>query len=146
MDPHSPEFQTYGKILEDHRALKALLQQIDDALTGKTAPIAEVSDLLARLGDHLVKHFALEEHGGYFAEALLRAPQLVAKANELLAQHPKMSTQARDLVDLSPVQDSDRWWQETRQRSTLQDRATKHERHEDQLLQEAYTQDIGSHD
>ncbi len=147
MDPHSPEFQTYGKILEDHRALKALLQQIDDALTGKTAPIAEVSDLLARLGDHLVKHFALEEHGGYFAEALLRAPQLVAKANELLAQHPKMSTQARDLVDLSPVQDSDRWWQETRQRfDAFKTELLKHERHEDQLLQEAYTQDIGSHD
>ena len=147
MDPHSPEFQAYGRILEDHLALKKLMQQIDDALASHTATVAAVSDLLARLGDNLVKHFALEEEGGYFAEALLRSPQLLAKANDLLTQHPKMCTLARDLVDISPVQDNERWWQETRQRfQAFKAELLKHERNEDQLLQEAYTQDLGSHD
>lgn len=143
----SPKSVTYSKVLEDHRALKALLQQIESALAGQTATIAEVGDLLARLGDDLVKHFALEEDGGYFSEAMLRAPQLLAKANELVAQHPKMCTLARDLVDLGPVQKSDDWWQETRRRfQAFKAELLKHERHEDQLIQEAYNQDLGSHD
>lgn len=147
MDPGLPKSGPYGRILEDHLALKALLQQIETALTGKTATIAEVSDLLARLGDDLVKHFALEEDGGYFSEAVLRAPQLLSKANELMAQHPKMCTLARDLVDLGPAQQGDQWWQETRQRfQAFKTELLKHERREDQLLLEAYTQDLGAHD
>ena len=147
MDPDSPKPGNYGKILEEHLALQTPPQQIARALASQTASIAEVSDLLAKLGDDLVKHFALEEDGGYFSEALLRAPQLLAKANELVAQHPKMCTLARDLVDLGPVQKGDQWWQETRQRfQAFKTELLKHERHEDQLLQEAYTQDLGSHD
>jgi hypothetical protein len=58
-----------------------------------------------------------------------------------------MCTLARDLVDLGPVQKGDPWWQETRQRfQAFKTELLKHERHEDQLLQEAYTQDLGSHD
>ena len=148
MDSQSPEFKAYQEILEGHRELKALLQEIDDALAARTATIAAVSDLLARLGDKLIKHFALEEGEGYFSAALLNAPQLIAKANELLAQHPKMCTQARTMAEnLTSGTDSDRWWQETHQRfQAFRAELLKHERNEDKLLQEAYTQDIGSHD
>jgi len=148
MDPHSAVFKAYQHILEEHRALKDLLRTIDEALERRTATIAEVSHLLARLGDQLVKHFALEEDGGYFADALVHAPQLVARANELLAQHPKMCTGAKQvLVTLQPGQTDEHWWRETRQRFlAFRVELLKHERQEDKLLQEAYTQDIGSHD
>jgi hemerythrin len=148
MDSHSPDIAAYEAVLEGHRTLRGLIGQIDEALAKKTATIAEVSDLLARLGDQLIKHFALEEEGGYFAEALTHAPQLVARANALLAQHPKMHDQARSLiVDLMPDQGRDQWWQETGARfQAFKAELLKHERHEDTLLQEAYTQDLGSHD
>lgn len=139
---------TYEKIREDHRTLKDLLGRIDQLLADRTRTIAEVGDLLAQLGDLLVKHFALEEEGGYFAELMLRAPQLVVRANELMAQHPKMCTRARDLVvQFQAGQNPDDWWQETRRRfDAFQDELLKHEKNEDGLLQEAYTQDIGAHD
>jgi hypothetical protein len=97
----------------------------------------------------LTKHFALEEDGGYFVEALHHAPQLISKANQLLAQHPKICTQAQHLVgDLQNRNSfSKDWWDETRARfCEFRDELLKHEKHENGLLQEAYGQDIGSHD
>jgi len=148
MDLDSPEYKAYQSILEAHRDLKALVRQIDEALAARTRTIVELSRLLARLGDRLVKHFAMEEDGGYFAEALTHAPQLVARANALLAQHPMMCTQAKALlIDLQSTRGQEEWWEETSQRfRAFKAELLKHEMREDKLLQEAYTQDIGSHD
>ena len=69
---HSANSPNYERVLADHRALKDLLARIDRALAERTASIDSVSDLLAKLGDRLVRHFSMEEDGGYFAEALTR--------------------------------------------------------------------------
>lgn len=148
MDPNSPEFKAYQNLLEAHRGLKALIREIDEALGAQTRSIVEVSRLVARLGDQLVKHFAMEEDGGYFADALTHAPQLIARANALLAQHPMMRTQAKTiLVDLGSAEGQEHWWEETTQRfRAFKAELLRHEMREDKLLQEAYLQDIGSHD
>ncbi len=105
--------------------------------------------MLGQLGDRLVKHFTCEEDGGYFADALLHAPQLVSKANALLAQHPKMCTQAKSLaVDLqaSRVASVD-WWAHTAALfRAFRDELLRHEKQENMLLQEAYQRDIGTTD
>ena len=150
MNTESPEHRAYRAILAQHQELKALLARIDHALAERKATILEVGDLLAQLGDRLVKHFATEEEGGYFAEALAHAPQLISKANQLLAQHPKMRTQAQQIV--VELQDpdaggADAWWEETSRRfRTFREELLKHESRENALLQEAYSRDIGSHD
>jgi uncharacterized protein YyaL (SSP411 family) len=148
MQHDSPEFQKYQKLLDDHRALKTLLGQIDQALTRRETGIPAVSKLLGELGDRLVKHFAVEEKEGYFADILLHAPQLVARANELMAQHPKMCTAADTLLQLSAAEENaESWWQTTRQRfEAFRRELLLHEKSEDGLLQEAFSQDIGSHD
>ncbi len=150
MNAESPEHQAYRAILAQHQELKALLARIDDALAARKATIPEVGDLLGQLGDRLVKHFATEEDGGYFAEALAHAPQLVSKANQLLAQHPKMRTQAQRFVvelDGPGAGGADAWWEETSRRfRAFREELLKHETRENALLQEAYSRDIGSHD
>ena len=148
MPSESPEMKHHQKLLEDHQALKDLLARIEQALQQRDLPISEVGTLLGELGDRLVKHFELEEQGGYFAEALLQAPRLVARANELLAQHPKMCTQANSLLQLAGAEESaDQWWQETGKRFlAFKEEVMKHESKEDSLLQEAYHQDIGAND
>jgi hypothetical protein len=141
--PH-PDFD---KVLEEHKAVKELLERVDRALSERTASIAEAGDLLAALGDRLVKHFALEEEGDYFADAVMRSPQLIARANDLMAQHPKMCTAVRDLAEVSTRLDPAAWWEETSQRfARFKVELLRHERLEDGLLQEAYNQDIGSSD
>ena len=144
----SPEPKDYHQVLEQHQAMKALLSRLDKLLKQETTAVDEVAQLLGELGDRLVKHFTLEEEGGYFSEALMHAPRLISRANELMAQHPKMTTEARQLaVDLQSVRGSANWRQETRKRfEAFRRELTRHEQSEDRLLQEAYTRDIGSAD
>ena len=149
MNSHGPEYQAYQKLVRDHATLKNLLDRIEQTLTERSGTIDQIGDLLGKLGDRLVKHFALEEDGGYFAEALLHAPQLVSKANSLLAQHPKMSQQAKTLVEdlKSRPAAGEEWWQETKARfSAFRAELLRHERSENGLLQEAYVRDLGAHD
>jgi len=117
-------------------------------LETRSATIDEVSTLLGHLGNELSKHFQSEEAGGYFAEALLHAPQLVVRANELMLQHPKMTADARKLAGaVDPADDPDGWWEQTQERfQAFLDELKKHETGEDGLIQEAYTRDIGSQD
>ncbi len=145
MSTNPPE---YEQVLAEHRELKELLGRIDQALADRTSTIDEVSDMLAQLGDRLVRHFAMEEDSGYFAEALTQAPQLVSRANELMAQHPKMCTGARDLVlEIDSLRSRQDWWQATRERfDAFRDELLKHEQREDLLIQEAYNQDLGAND
>lgn len=137
----------YRHVLEDHVEVRVLLASIDDALDERR-DADEVCRLLAQLGDKLVHHFALEEDGGYFSDALLQSPRLVARANGLMAQHPMLSERARKLLDETHANPgTDTWWAETREQfDAFRDTLVKHEQGEDRLLQEAYTQDIGSHD
>ncbi len=148
MQPDSAASAWHAHLVDDHKALRDLLTQIEDALHTRSVSIGEVGALLGELGDRLVKHFTLEEEGGYFVEALQHAPRLVAQANRLLAQHPKMCTQADQLVNLAAAPAStDTWWAETRERFlAFKEELLRHEREEDGLLQDAYHQDLGSHD
>jgi len=148
MPEASPEFEQFQKIQEEHRQLKTLLEQIETALTDRSGPIEAVVDLIGQLGHQLTKHFQTEEAGGYFADALFEAPQLVNRANDLMLQHPKMTRSARKLAEAAdPNKNPDLWWEQTAERfQALKEELDKHERDEDLLIQEAYTRDIGMND
>ena len=149
MSAHVEGDKAYQENATRHRELKALLARIEQSLAERTATIDEVSDLLGQLGDRLVKHFAMEEDGGYFAEVLLHAPQLISKANALLAQHPKMCAQAKEItVEVSAREPAgDDWWEHTGELfRAFREELNRHEKQEDGLLQEAYSRDIGAND
>lgn len=136
-------------LLGQHRELRALLARIDQAFQRPTATVEEISQLLGQLGDRLVYHFTSEEEGGYFAEALTHAPQLIAKANALLDQHPKMCTKAKALkVELHRAEASiDEWRTRTAELFwAFRDELLRHEMQENVLIQEAYQRDMGVND
>jgi hemerythrin len=136
--------QTVAQLLSQHRELKELVSRIERVLAEQSVGVDEAARLLGQLGDRLVKHFALEEANGYFADALTHAPQLIARANELLAQHPKMRHLAEQMVETQPGEE---WWRQTRERFQAFSAALyQHERSEDGLLQEAYARDIAATD
>jgi len=149
MNSQGPEWRAHQENLAKHEELRALIVAIGEALQRRSATIDEVSDMLAKLGDRLVKRFAMEEDGGYFAEAIMHAPQLVAKANALLAQHPKMRALAENLaLHVQGRNDaSDDWWPRTAELfNAFCVEFARHERQENVLIQEAYHQDIGATD
>lgn len=134
---------------QEHRELRELIATIEQTLAQRTATLEQVGRHLAMLGDRLVRHFAFEEDGGYFSEALLQAPRLVAKANALLEQHPKMVRFTREMVaEVEGVEHpTEAWWQETDRRfREFRDVLLAHEQEENILIQEAFSRDIGSHD
>jgi hypothetical protein len=149
MTADDPKHRAFERLLAEHRELRSLLARIDQALEERSASIAEIGGLLGQLGDRLVKHFVTEEDDGYFAEALAHAPQLISTANQLLAQHPGICSEAQRLAEESrnrPATDPD-WWDRTAERfRAFRNELLKHETRENVLLQEAYSQDIGSHD
>jgi hemerythrin len=149
MSSHGSDLKTYQENIARYQEFKALLATIDEVLQQRSATIDQVSDMIAQLGDRLAKHFASEEDGGYFAEALSNAPQLVSKANALLAQHPKMCTLAESLAaDLQARKGtSTDWWARTSELfQAFRDELMRHETQENGLLQDAYHQDIGTTD
>jgi hypothetical protein len=146
METQSLEKNAFQEVLDDHKALKALLAEIDETLGQRKATVAEATRLLSQLGDQLIGHFALEESGGYFTEAVLYAPHLAERSEMLMGQHYRLSMAARKLV-VPKGKGSDAWWEETRRRfAGFQQELLLHERSEDSLLQEAYVNDLGSKD
>ena len=148
MPEASPEFEQFQKIQDQHRQLKDLLAQIESALKDRSGPIDVVVDLVGQLGHQLTKHFQTEEAGGYFADALYEAPQLVNRANDLMLQHPRMTKSARKLAAAAdPETNPELWWDQTAERfEAFREELDKHERDEDRLIQEAYNRDIGMND
>lgn len=140
---------SFEQDLGQHRELRALLERIDEAFQSPTSSVEEIAQLLGQLGDRLVYHFTSEEEGGYFAEALLHSPRLIAKANALLDQHPKMCTRAKSLtMELQRAEATTGEWKTYTAElfRAFRDELMHHERQENILLQEAYQCDIGTND
>jgi len=149
MSSQGVNLRAHHENLTRHQELKTLLAQIDQSLSERLCGVDEISNLLAQLGDRLIKHFAFEEDGGYFGDALSHAPQLISKANALLAQHPRIRMQATNLVaQIEPGKAAaGNWWDRTTELfRAFRHELTKHELQENVLIQEAYQQDLGTTD
>lgn len=148
--PSSDPSRSWQHHLEDHREIHRLVEEIGRALAERSKSIDQISHDLAQLADRLLKHFADEEHGGYLTAALEHAPRLFERANALMAQHPLMSRQARELTTVTAQAAfgaDEPWWEETLRRF-LEFKAElfEHERRENELLLEAYHRDLGDTD
>ena len=118
------------------------------ALEQRNDSIEAVGAMLGELGDRLVKHFAMEEAGGYLSEAILHAPRLVSRANDLLDQHPKMWAAAQQLREAANRPENiAAWWDATALRfQEFVAELNTHERDEDRLVQDAYSLDVAAGD
>jgi hypothetical protein len=144
----SPDYLVFQQSREHYAALRELIGRIGLLLAEQNGSIEQVGALLGELGDQLVKHFTLEESHGYLGDALVQAPRLVRRANDLLHQHPKMEAAAKFLQhSLDQAQASRQWWSETELRfKAFSQELDAHERSEDRLLQEAYSLDVAASD
>lgn len=137
------------KLLEvvksEHEELADLLAETRDALSADDRNRHQIEDLVARLSGEVESHFGHEERGGYFQEALARAPRYTAQAEALLNQHEALLEDVEKLrLLLRSGVESAAWW--TRIESDFHKFATElldHEHAENKLLQEAFTDDLG---
>ena len=125
-----------------------LEREARDALSSEDRTKHQLEGLFTRLAEILETHFRHEEQGGYLKEALRRAPHLITRTDALLEQHQSLSEQVETLRLLAHSGvESPAWW--SRVESDFQKFASQllnHEHAENNVIQEAFTEDIGTGD
>ena len=139
----------FFKMLQsEHRELAAALSQIQKALSQPDRERAQVTGLITDMAELVESHLHHEEEGGYFREALEQAPRLTLKAQALLEQHPALLEDVSKLGILAGAGvESEAWWARIEADFTaFAKKFVEHEASETRLVQEAFTDDIGTAD
>ena len=138
------------EIKEVNAALWELLAEAREACPRASAKDGQrqLVGLLGRLRDQLAMHFALEEAFGYFEDPVEVAPHLSQRANELRAQHGRLYVLIRDLAEhaeqaLYGEDHSDSPKQIATLFNAFHAELQEHESCENELILEAFNDDIG---
>jgi hypothetical protein len=130
----------------EHAVLVEQLLQLEQA-AGLPPEEGEprVRSQLARVGEHLLKHFRFEEENGYMDEALAHQPRLERVGQQLFAEHRQL---ADGLVALLAEADGGHGGDPSfgaKVRAWL-DQVRQHEHREVMLIEDAFCLDIGTKD
>lgn len=137
-----------GHLLAQHRELHDLLLESRQALAASVLAVDAVMTArrrVALLREHLARHFAQEEEGGFLEESLARMPRLAAAARDVLAEHTALLADVDGLLERLSARDIDRdaWRQAGHDFEAFASRLLAHERNENAVLQEGYNEDLG---
>jgi hemerythrin len=140
--------QVFEEIRREHEALREKLGHIHQVVTAQEVRIDEVTSLLLDLRNALAVHFENEEHKGFFDEITTQAPRLNPHIDRLCSEHQEMLNTASELARFASAGGgSDAWRRELNSRfQVFSSQLMHHESEENALLQQAYQEDIGSHD
>ncbi len=138
----------YQQMLREHEELRALLGKIHQLTSECTAPVAEVRETVTAFRRHVEQHFEAEESDGYFADAVLQAPRVSERVAALEAQHTRLREQLGGIAEVvAAFQASETDWKTLgEQLHQFSVDLMHHENEENELLQEVFTDDIGSKD
>ncbi len=103
-------------------------------------------NLLAALRRELKEHFALEERAGFLVAATEAAPRLSRRASRLSREHADMNAAvARILEDLLSSQElPERWAALVESFARFSETLLAHERAEEEMVREAFMDDLGA--
>lgn len=126
--------------LSEHSALHALLDEVKAALFAREPHVHGGPDVVAArldvLRGRLAAHFAGEESAGLFRQILELAPQRERLCSRLRGEHQGLLQRLDSLCAAAPESRRQADWG-AGVRSVLDDLAS-HERHENDLIQEAF--------
>ena len=138
----------FEQIQQDHAELRKVLGEVHQVLSRKQASVDSVAELIKVLTDHIETHFEEEESTGVFQQISAREPRLTARAEGLRDEHDQLRQTVHSL-NLAAQGESGTadWWEkiETAFHDFSKD-LMRHEHQENELVQEAYEQDIGAAD
>ena len=139
--------ELFEQIQQDHAELRKLLGEVHQALSRREASVDAVASLIESLTVHLEAHFQEEEATGVFDQVTAREPRLCDRASALCAEHDQLRKTAAALNQAAKSADGADWWDrlETAFHEFSKD-LMRHEHEENELVQEAYEQDIGAGD
>jgi hypothetical protein len=139
------------RIRVEHRELLSQLRELARYVDTPSGPMAPwLAALVGRL-DHLTSllaaHFAMEERSELFGDFLTSFPRFQHRMDELKAEHNQILEHAERLRADCLREDLDLTHEQiARYAHTLINLLRRHEREEGEIMQAAYTVDIGSMD
>lgn len=145
MSEHTWSQAQYQIMQAEHDELQELLDRCLRLVGSTPSQRKHVDLLVSQLSELVENHFRHEEKGGYLKVAVERAPRLSPRAEALREQHDLLQEEIDKLRMLvhSGVE-SPSWWARIREdlRQFAQ-RLHSHEEAENDLVQEAFNDDIG---
>jgi hypothetical protein len=129
-----------------HAALLKDLKEISAAARSRRRAGATAwRQRLEALQTHITQHFCLEEENGYMTEVLKRKPHYKREVDELLDEHRELFQSLSQLIaELNDPSAPDLVWRKQVLGWIAQIR--KHERRENDLVQDAFNLDISAED
>jgi iron-sulfur cluster repair protein YtfE (RIC family) len=140
----------------EHVVLRQRLESLERQLAGLVEELragrsADATCSAARsslngLERQLREHFALEEQGGYFAEALAAAPRLSRRADALYREHAAFLERLGHLQALADAGRApfDAWSEIELGMRELTTDLRAHEERENELILQAFEEDLGT--
>ena len=147
MKPREDPSPILNKIKAEHKDMRELLRELHRILDERLDPTRAIT-AIGEFVAYLREHFKHEDEDGFFAEITEVAPRLSSRAEATSHEHVDLLTvmQAFD-AKVRNTQGSASWWDEIGQEfHRLAKELMHHERREQELLQEAYLDDIGAGD
>jgi len=135
-----------GHLLAQHRELYDLLIEARGAFEQPAGDVARAAaaSRLGSLRQHLARHFAQEERGGFMEESLTRMPRLAQAVRGVLAEHPALLADLDGLLEQLAARDNGVLWRQAGcDFEAFASRLLAHERNENAVLQEGYNEDLG---
>lgn len=136
------------QIQEEHADLRSMLRDLQTAFGEKKQTAEQLATLLDRSRKVLEEHFQHEEKGGFFRGIRESAPQFSDRVTALEHEHPQFLAVIDQLrARVSSHEPEDVWRHDCEKLYEEFRRGfLAHETAEHELMQDAYTQDMGSKD
>jgi Hemerythrin HHE cation binding domain len=135
-------------IVHEHECLHQALRELRQLLEER-CPKKDVARALTEFVGHVKSHFVHEEENdGFFEGVVDQAPRLKERADALLDEHAVMTSKLEKMQQhLTAGDESDVWWSILDEKfESFWELYCCHERSENELLQEAFHDDIGAED
>ena len=147
MTDNSP-LSAIKQVEQEHEELRELIGTIHKTLADPTSTVTQVREKLVALCDKLESHFRTEEEDGFFTQITDQAPRLTDQADKLCDEHRTMLDEAKSLAIRAIRCDQFHELQQEIQPAfhEFSKHLMHHESEENEMLQEAYWEDIGPGD
>ena len=136
------------KVEQQHEEIRQAIAEIHRILPQRDATATQLAERLSRFCTVLEEHFRTEEADGFFDQITDQAPRLSPRADKLCQEHQQMLDHAKALVKQAIDGDGSSTWRTALSESFhgFSKSLMHHESEENDLLHQAYSEDIGSKD
>lgn len=138
--------ETYQDLLDEHVKLRGMLHDLESLLAERKGPFTEVVARLTALRDLVDVHFAEEEASDCFPDLIAYAPRVAERVKLMLAEHGELRSDVHFLVKSVGTGTDQDWTRLADAFGVFTAKLTHHEQTENELVQEVFTDDLGSKD